>query len=767
MGIKYSKMIGLSLVLSLNLYAQNSFSLKEQNLEGAIKQIAFKSKMSYVADGKLLKGKLSNEIKDINGIQNALNEVLKNTNLQATIKNNTIVITKKAKIYNSTKKQTQPENSLGKVEVYGDWLGESREEDVKDYSGARTIITSKTLQKVAAKNLEDTLRVIPGVQIQDETGTGVLPNISLRGLKPGRSAYLNALVNGVPAAIAPYSHASFSLFPITMETLDTIDVVRGGAAVHYGPNNVGGVVNFITKPISVKHTSTIKNKTDIADNGNVLNDLYLRTGGFVKDDLGLQLQVNTVNGESFRQHSQTDILNVIFDTEYYPSDNSEIKANFQYYNADANLPGALLPDAYEKDKSQSQRPHDKFDGKTTRASVTYKLNPSDNSEFNWMNFAHKSNRKFEWGWNTTGLGFTPTAQDSIRTADREIMVFGTEPRWTYESGNHKFTIGARYVMEDVDYLLDQTKFSDGITNDLRDWKIKTNALAGYVSDTISFMDGKLKVTPGLRYEMVDTDFADNKSSNPADDKKKTMKSFLPGLSIGYQANDELFLFTNAQRSLRAPQVAQVRKDGDLAAELAWNYELGFRYTPNDMFSMNSTLYRIDYEDQIEYISSTQSFKNLGETRHQGLETQFIVKPTNETAFTLGYTYLDTEQLTGDNKGKKLPGVSSHQLSLSGDYTIGDNNFNLTGVYLSDAYTNSANTKEESANGQVGKVPAYMLWNAKYSTMIPIDNKLDGKISFGINNIFDEDHYFRGVDVSPVGRVPGQGRSFTVAFQLDF
>lgn len=766
MGIKYSKMIGVSLVLSLNLYAQNSFTLEKQSLENAIKQIALKSKMSYIADGKLLKGKLSKEIKDIKGVQNALEKVLLNTNLKAVIKNNVIVIIKKEEKQN-LKDNNLTKKSLGEVEVYGDWLGNSKEEAVKDYSGARTIITSKTLQKVAAKNLEDTLRVVPGVQIQDETGTGVLPNISLRGLKPGRSAYLNALVNGVPAAIAPYSHASFSLFPITMETLESIDVVRGGAAVHYGPNNVGGVVNFITKPISTEHSSTIKNKIDFADNGNILNDIYLRTGGFVNNDLGLQLQVNSINGESFREHSQTDITNIILDSEYYPNDNSELKANIQYYDADADLPGALLPEAYEKDKSKSQRIFDKFEGETTRASLRYKLNPNENSEFNWINFAHKSKRKFQWGWNTTGLGFTPAQEDSLRTADREIVVLGTEPRWTYEKSNHKFTVGARYVREDVDYLLDQKKFSSNLTNTIRDWKIKTDAIATYVSDTISLMNGDLKVTPGLRYEMVDTDFGDNINSNPNADKKKNMRSWLPGLSIGYQANKELFLFTNAQRSLRAPQVAQVRKDGDLAAELAWNYEVGLRYTPNDIFSMNSTLYRIDYEDQIEYISSTQSFKNLGETRHQGIETQIVLKPTNQTALTLGYTYLDTEQLTGANKGKKLPGVSTHQLSVSGDYSISNNDFNITGVYLSDAFSDSANTKEESANGQKGKVPSYMLWNAKYSRMIPLDNKLDAKVSFAVNNIFDEDYYFRGVDVSPVGRVPGQGRSFSLAFQLDF
>lgn len=753
----------LALVLSVNLFADESYTIQNKTLKEALEIISKKSNLSYIANDELFESQKINNIQNINSLDKALELLFKNTGLKAVIKNDVIVIIK-AK---SQKQTTSDSNNLGEVEIQGDWLGETSAENVKVYSGARTVIDSEYLQNIAAKNIEDALRTVPGVQIQDETGTGVLPNISLRGLKPGRSAHLNALVNGVPAAIAPYSHSSFSLFPITMETLETIDVVRGGAAVHYGPNNVGGVVNFITKPIGTEHTSTLKGTVHVAENGNILTDTYFRTGGFVNNELGLQFQYNGIKGESFRDHSNTDVKNLIVDTEYYPSDDSEIKANLQYYKADADLPGALLPEAYEKDRSSSQRPYDKFEGETKRGSVTYKLNPSDSTEFHWMNFAQESKRKFDWGWNTTGSGFTPTTENSTRSADRKITVLGTEPRWTFEKGNHKVTFGARYIKEDVDYLLNQTKFSDGITADLRDWKIKTNALAGYVSDTISFLDGDLKVTPGLRYENVETDFGDNKSSDPSDDKKKSMNSFLPGLSIGYQATNEVFLFTNAQRSLRAPQVAQVRKEGDLAVELAWNYEAGIRFEPNDNFSVNSTVYRIDYKDQIEYVSSTQSFNNLGRTRHQGIETQFILKPSDRTLFTLGYTFLDTEQLTGTNKGKDLPWVASHQLSLSSDYKIGDNKFNLTGIYLSKTFSDSANTIEESSNGQVGENPAYMVWNAKYSTKVPVSNNLKANLSLGINNLFDEDYYFRGVDVSPVGRVSGQGRSFIISGQIDF
>jgi len=750
----------LALALSGNVFAQDSYTIQNKTLQEALEIISKQSSFSYVANDKLLKLDKINSIKNVESVEKALELLLKGTGLKAVIKNKTIVITQD-KIKNNSHN-----NNLGEVEVQGDWLGNSTQNNVKVYSGARTMITSKNLEKSAALNIEDALRFVPGIQIQDETGTGILPNISVRGLSPRRSTALNVVVNGIPAALAPYSHTGFSLFPITMETIKTIDVVRGGAAVHYGPNNVGGVINFVTKDIEYDFSTTLKNTTKFS-NGNVLNDTYIRTGGFVKDNLGLQVQYNTINGESGRDHSDTEVHNIVLDTIYYPTDNSELKFNFQRYFADADLPGALLPEDYKDDSTSSDKPYDTFDADTTRASIVYKLNPSDNTEFHLMTYAQNSNRKFKWGWNTnhpSPNGFTPGEANSVRTADREINVAGIEPRFTIKAKNHNITFGARYIREDVDYLLNTSEISGELISHDRDWKFKTSALAGYVSDTMSFMNGDLKVTPGLRYEDVHSDYTNNLS---IDKENKNLSSLLPGLSIGYQANSELFLFANTQRSLKTPQVSQVTREGSVDAELAWNYELGMRYDVNDNLSLNSTIFRIDYKDQIEFDSATSSYQNVGKTRHQGIETELLLKPSDKSLVTLGYTYLDTEQLSGDNNGNKLQYVSTHQLSLSGDYNFGVNSVNLTGIYLSEAFSDNANTREESDNGSVGIVPSYMLWNAKFTTEAKLFSDFDTQVSFGVNNIFDEEYYFRGVDVSPVGRVSGQGRTYIFSVKLDF
>lgn len=94
--MKFSKnaKIVLSLALSLSLYAEDNFNIEKQKLEDAIKQIASKAQMSYLVDSKLLKGKVSSKVENIEGVKKTLDKALESTGLEASIENNTIIIKK-------------------------------------------------------------------------------------------------------------------------------------------------------------------------------------------------------------------------------------------------------------------------------------------------------------------------------------------------------------------------------------------------------------------------------------------------------------------------------------------------------------------------------------------------------------------------------------------------------------------------------------------------------------------------------------------------
>lgn len=669
----------------------------------------------------------------------------------------------------ATADASEPDTTeLDAVVVSGEWLGEASLEAEKTYAGSRTVTGSKELHERGALNLEDAMRATPGVQILDETGTGILPNIGIRGLNPLRSERVQMLVDGYPIAIGPYSNVGVSLFPVTLASLEAIDVVRGGAAVHFGPNNVGGVLNFTTRPIPFKTEQSLHEQLTVAgETGHVFADSYYRIGGQVSDKLGLQLQANLQRGDGFRQHSETEVDNFIVDSRYFVNYQNTLTGRLQYYKVRAELPGALSPQAYEEDRTQSQRPHDAYDADMLRGTLTWTYTPTADVEFQWRNFAHDADRTFFFGQNLSGSGnvFDPAIPAThVADSPRLFKVGGTEPRLTLRADHHTVIVGARYLTEDVDFDVNREALATGARSSVRDWSLKTKAVAVYVSDTLRFAGDRLSITPGLRYEDVRMDFTDIKN---AGSESNHAKEWLPGLTLGYQTTEQLFLFANSQRSLVPVQIAQATRQGDVANETAWNYEAGGRIQALPGLLNSLTFFRNDYEDQIQFNQTADRFENLGKTRHQGIELDNRLQLNPHMEFGLSYTYLDTEQLNGANAGKQLPNAPRHHLSTEASYQLQRWNASLAGHYVGESFSDAINTQVETANGGAGKLPDYVLLTARVGCDIIFGNERGMNLGVSVNNLLDEDYYFRGADVSPVGRVPSPGRSYLLTAKVGF
>lgn len=656
----------------------------------------------------------------------------------------------------------QATSTLSTVTVTTDWLGTPTPAAARTHPGARSVLDEKALTESGARSLEDALRQVPGMTVTDESGTGILPNIGVRGLNPLRSEQVLLLQDGIPMTLAPYGQTGASLFPLTLQAVEAVDVARGGVAVHYGPNNVGGVVNFITKRIPAKPGVTASEAVTVSRTGQVLTDSYVRAGGYLNDRFGLQLQANVIDGKGERSHSDTSVQNLMLDAEWFPTERSELRAGLQRYVTRNELPGALTPRAYAQDRTQSTRPLDRFDGDTTRAHLTYKQEFANGTEFTWKNFGHRSTRVFEFG-NATNADTLSTLR---QTSPRDFVVYGTEPSLSVSIGGavpQKIMVGARYMREEVDYKVDSRNLASGAYSVTRDWRFENDAYAAYVSDTFSLLDGKLKVTPGVRYEDVRLFYQNNATRAETRD---TTKDWLPGLDIGYQATPGIFVFANAHRSLRPVQFTQITFGGDLAAERARNYEAGVRWAMTPSLDLAATAFRFSFDNKLEFVNATTGFRNLGQARHQGTELEAKWRPQGVRGLELSsaYTYVDTEQLSGAFRGKELPYAPRHQVALASTYRDGGWTWGLNGHYQSAMFSDGANTEAENATGSLGRIPSFWLWNAHVGYAFTWSGT-KMKAGLGINNLFNRDHYFRGVDYSQ-GRMPQPGRAVMATLQVD-
>ena len=204
--------------------------------------------------------------------------------------------------------------TLDTVKVTGSWLGTGLENSVKTFPGARTVVDKEIIESTGATNVGDVLRRIPGVQATDNSGTAgsaISLNVGVRGLTGRYTPRSTVLLDGIPLAVAPYGQPQLSFAPISLANIESIDVVRGGGAVRYGPQNVGGIINFPTRAIPTRPglTSDVTVRENIYDHGGSNTQYSTFLGTQLDNGLGLALLYSGMDGRGWRDGSD-DRVNV-------------------------------------------------------------------------------------------------------------------------------------------------------------------------------------------------------------------------------------------------------------------------------------------------------------------------------------------------------------------------------------------------------------------------------------------------------------------------
>ena len=135
---------------------------------------------------------------------------------------------------------------LGEVVVTASRVPEPKAEA----PGSITVVTSKQIQDSGARELDDVLRGIPGVDLLGySTGTQhpTSASLSMRGLGGAAQSISRVLVmvDGVPINDPFFSYVQWARVPLA--DVDRVEIVRGGGSPLWGNYAEGGVINIITK----------------------------------------------------------------------------------------------------------------------------------------------------------------------------------------------------------------------------------------------------------------------------------------------------------------------------------------------------------------------------------------------------------------------------------------------------------------------------------------------------------------------------------------
>ena len=140
---------------------------------------------------------------------------------------------------------------LGKVDVSSPMLGEevttvSRQPSTVGKSPAAVfVITPEMIERSAATNIPDVLRMVPGVQVAQIDANKWA--ISIRGFNSLYAGKLLVQIDGRAVYSQFFSGVIWSDQDVVLQDVERIEVIRGPGATVWGANAVNGVINIITK----------------------------------------------------------------------------------------------------------------------------------------------------------------------------------------------------------------------------------------------------------------------------------------------------------------------------------------------------------------------------------------------------------------------------------------------------------------------------------------------------------------------------------------
>ena len=662
---------------------------------------------------------------------------------------------------------------LGASSVVGDWLGEAAQIDVFEHAGARDVIRREAFERQGATTARDVLNRIPGVNAPENNGTGshdMALNFGIRGLNPRLATRSTVLMDGIPVPFAPYGQPQLSFAPISMGNMDALDVVRGGGAVRYGPQNVGGIVNFVTRAIPDEPTVKAGFQTETSPSST--QDGFKKTanllaGGTADNGLGGALLYSGTRGGDWREHSDTRIDDLILKGNYQIDEANSLHAMAQYYDGEAEMPGGLSTAAYKADPYQSTRPNDKFWGRRTLVNFGYRYQ-EDRREFTVNSFFTKTLRS---GYLDQG--------SFLSLSPREYWVRGIETRIAqgFDLGNSSHEVGAgyRYINEAGHELryrapIAANQLPTSNSRNDRDTRGATEAHAFFIDDKIDI--GKWTFTPGIRYEMIEQQQT-NLLTNVK--YKGDYNTPLPALNVMYHVTDSWNLYANTEGSFGSVQYSQMPNrvtGGEVKPEKARTWEVGTRYD-NGNLRAEIGAFLINFNNQYDSNQTTDTVIARGKTRHQGIEASVNYALDGLSPVLAGfdvyasYAYVDaTIREDGPNKGNRVPFSSKNKGSIGLGYTEGPWKANLDTTFQSNQFADNANTRAESADGSTGSIPGYMLFNTRVG--YDFGHQLsDLNVAMGVKNILNHEYYTRSFDDNNKGKYVGEPRTLYVQTSVAF
>lgn len=532
-------------------------------------------------------------------------------------------------------------------------------ERLLDISGSGAIISEEDLRRSQPFSVNDALRQVAGIFPRDEEGVGARPNIGIRGLNPTRSTKVLLLEDGIPLSYAPYGdNASYYHPPI--ERFSRIEVLKGASQVRFGPQTIGGVINYITPDapdtLMAEAAGSIGNRDTLSLDG--------RIGGPVAGGRVL-LHANHKQSAGNRDNQLLRFTDLFGKAEWDLGERHRITLKGSYFSERSDLTYSGLTSAEFAAAPRSNpfpRGNDTFDTDRWSLSAAHGWEMAEGLMLTTSAYYHRFDRAW-WRQSSNSNQRPNDASDPMcggmanlatgcgnEGRVRSYDTWGIETRLTLDHADFlgagiggATELGLRWHSE---RQRRQQRNGDSATarepgtsvnaglreNNERD----ADALSAFIHSSLDF--GRFALIPGIRAEFIDYERRNLPvdilvGGRPSGNRtapssgSQSLDQIVPGIGATFDLAPAVILYGGVHRGFAPPRVEDIISAAggsvELDAELSWNWEAGVRGTIVDGLTADATFFVMDFENQIVAQSVAggigATLTSAGRTLHRGGE----------------------------------------------------------------------------------------------------------------------------------------------------
>jgi iron complex outermembrane receptor protein len=647
-------------------------------------------------------------------------------------------------------------------------------EEIRKVPAHVSVITEEEIKKSGATTVVEVLDKLESIQFRNYSGNSSQAVIDMRGFG-GDNPYGKTLIMMDGRKMNRPDMSSINWLQIPLNNIERIEVVRGASSVLYGDAAIGGVINIITKKGRGKPQF---NASVIAGSDGLHNERVGVTGSMDKWTYALVGENNFNFG--YRERSKLSSLGGGFDVGYDASDLLNVSLGVSFNKTDYQMPGALTKVQMEQNRRQYQP--------ATPANWANAAPDDDGSDkYTNVNLGAKS---YFGSWGQMDINF------SYGKKDLQTNI----PSWTFNkysnTGTDMYGITPKYILAKeifgfknklivgLDYYNEPYKkefFSSRERTTKTGWAdLSKDSLGYYIRDEFSLLKN-LILNAGYRSERTTIKASNTDTITPANnftDRDKTYNAEAYEAGLTWLVGKQSKIFAKVASVYRIPFLEEVVSFNGFGGELflknlekekGISVEAGTEFYPLNNLKIGLTLFRIDMEDEIQYVYVTPWTgynQNVGKSRHDGAEISLSYLWEKRARLYGNFTYhMATFEDGGANNKKEMPLVPNRMANAGVEIFLP---YNLTlrpeMRYVSDAFLSGDN------DNNTEKLEAYTLYNL-YLSYKPSVRKVNVTAFFGVENLTDVKYSSFGSDNVSWGGIntyyPMPGITFKGGLSFEF